>query len=276
MLFSRILTAAILIPLVIVAIFVLPPLGLSLIVAALMLVGAWEWAGLNQLHGYWKAGYVGIGGLLMMVALLSAFVPEGLVVDRLIVMVATLFWVAVSALIRIFPKGWKNTLGRRVLAVPLSLALLCAPVVAVVYIDRGGLGPWMILLLCMMVWGADTGAYIAGRLYGRHKLAPNVSPGKTMEGAWGGMAASILIGLIVSLALGLGSGPAFFMAILGGWIAAVSILGDLTLSMFKRATGIKDSGRLFPGHGGVLDRLDSMLAAAPWYVVGLYLLGIAS
>jgi phosphatidate cytidylyltransferase len=119
-----------------------------------------------------------------------------------------------------------------------------------------------------VVWAADIGAYFVGRLLGRHKLAPKVSPGKTWEGVAGGMAGSLAVGVAGAYWFGI---PAILLAPLAVVCGLVSVIGDLTVSVFKRNAKLKDSGWLLPGHGGVLDRIDSLTAAGPWLALGLQL-----
>jgi phosphatidate cytidylyltransferase len=119
---------------------------------------------------------------------------------------------------------------------------------------------WWIVLMFLGTWGADTGAYFAGRAFGKRKLAPNISPNKTVEGAYGGVATAILgVSLVGGLALGI---PLWVTIPLGVLLAVASIVGDLYESWMKRKFGIKDSGSMIPGHGGILDRIDSFLAVA--------------
>ena len=135
----------------------------------------------------------------------------------------------------------------------------------------GTLGARLAFTLLLIVWAADVGAYAFGRLFGRRKLAPAVSPGKTWEGVTGGL---VTAGLAAGLAAAWVGLPASRLVALGVATALISVLGDLTQSMFKRNVGLKDSGKLLPGHGGVLDRIDSLTAAVPVFVVGLWALNL--
>ncbi|MBS63039.1 MAG: hypothetical protein CMN27_08815 [Salinisphaera sp.] len=161
-------------------------------------------------------------------------------------------------------------MGRTDIGTATGLLTLVAAVAAVTYLHQSDQGALLLLAFFFLVWAADTGAYIAGRTFGRHKLAPAVSPGKTREGAVGGVVAAMVFAGLGAWVLGFGEARLVGFVLLGAWVAVISIVGDLTISMFKRHAGIKDSGTLFPGHGGVLDRLDSVLAAAPWFVAGLH------
>ena len=276
MLGTRVLTAAVALPLAVLAILFLPPMGLAVAVGALMLAGAFEWAALAGLAMRGRAVFVVAAAVVMALALGLSEADGPVSSDGLVLGLAAVFWVGAIGLVVRFPARWHATLGRRPVALVVGLIVLAAPVVAVAYIDQADQGPLLVLLLCLMIWGADTGAYVAGRTLGRHKLVPRVSPGKTIEGAAGGLATAMILGALGALVLGLDGWRTLGVALLGAWIATISIVGDLTISMFKRSAGVKDSGRLFPGHGGVLDRLDSMLAAAPWFVIGLHLVLLAA
>ena len=137
---------------------------------------------------------------------------------------------------------------------------------------RGHAGPELVLYLLVLVWGVDTAAYFAGRRWGRRKLCPHVSPGKT----WAGLYGALLCGLILGAVFGLGAGLVFPEMLLFTLLTLVtvlaSVIGDLLESLLKRSAAVKDSGTLLPGHGGVLDRVDSLTAAAPVFVAGLMLM----
>jgi len=133
-------------------------------------------------------------------------------------------------------------------------------------------GPWLIVWLLFVVWGADVGAYFTGRAIGRHKLAVLVSPGKTWEGAFGGVALSVvtgtLLGAWIPALVALEARP-WRWAVAALALAVVSVFGDLFESALKRARGVKDSGTIFPGHGGMLDRIDALIAALPCFALAV-------
>jgi phosphatidate cytidylyltransferase len=268
MLKTRVITGLILGALLLAGLFLLPPRWAVLFWGAIFLIGAWEWAGFGAARALAaRAAYT----LAIAVLLFAAWKWTGQRENLL-----TLFGVAVAWWLLAFV--W-------LLAAPSRhkpwLALLCGlPVLIPAFIALARLqtsvegfarGPVIVLWLAMMVCAADVGAYFAGRSFGRHKLAPRVSPGKTWEGAGGGLAAVALMAWGGALHFGL---PILASIAFGLCIATVSVIGDLTESMFKRAAALKDSGAILPGHGGMLDRLDSVTAAAPLYALGLFGSGV--
>lgn len=271
MLATRVATAAVLVPLVVAGIVWLPTRVVALIFAVLMAVGAWEWArllGWDAIES--RAGYTLLYAVLAMAfgASMSVASGPGMAVDWLLALTCA-WWLLVVYWLPRFPAGWAATIGRPKVGAVVGQVVLCAAVMAVYAIHAAGQGTGLLLLFFVLIWAADTGAYFIGRALGRHQLAPNISPGKTREGAIGGVVTAMVAAGVGGPVLGYDGVGLACLVLLGGWIAVVAMLGDLTLSMFKRHAGIKDSGALFPGHGGVLDRLDSVLAAAPWFAVGL-------
>lgn len=270
MLSTRIATAAVVVPLVVLGILYLPTLAIALVFAAFMLVGAWEWAGLLRLTSTARIVFVAVVALtLMLVAGLRSHTWM-LGIENLFIGLACIWWLFAIYWISRFPDGWATIIGRLDAGVVIGVITLVAPAAAVTYLHQSDDGALLLLTFFVLVWAADTGAYFAGRALGRHKLAAQVSPGKTWEGAIGGLFTSIIIAGLGAWLLGYMPQQALAFICLGAWIAAISVVGDLTISMFKRQANLKDSGTLFPGHGGVLDRLDSVLAAAPWFVAGLH------
>jgi len=154
--------------------------------------------------------------------------------------------------------------------VKLSIALLVIPaaVLAMLEIQKGPQGGEWLLYSLMMVWVADIGAYFSGKRFGRRKLAANISPGKTREGLWGGLAATTLYSLVAAFHFGLDFERTAYLIVLSLLVTVISVTGDLYESFLKRERGIKDSGKLLPGHGGILDRIDGVLAAMPVFYVG--------
>jgi len=274
-LITRVVTAAVLLPLAVGGIMYLPTAAVTAIFAVLMTIGAWEW---SRLLG-WRRPLARSGYTLIfiIIALVLARRNPGVVnmasTGGGLQLLACFWWlVAVYWLFR-FPRGWGASIGRPLIGAGIGLLVLGAALSAVAAIHAHGRGAWLLLFFFMLIWGADSGAYFCGRGFGRHKLAPRISPGKTREGAAGGVATTLIVAAIGGSLLGYKGGQWVGFIVLGGWIAGISMVGDLTLSMFKRYAEVKDSGTLFPGHGGLLDRLDSTLAAAPWFALGLLWLG---
>lgn len=269
MLLTRVLTAIALLPLVVAAILWLPTDAIAVLAGAAFAIGAWEWGrllGFRTRPGRAVCAAIAVAGFAGL-----WWLPAQHPLPRGLAAAAVLWWLCVIFWIMRFPRGWEATLGRRPLAAALGVVVLGATFLAVLTVHGRADGPALLLLLFVLTWAADTGAYFSGRFLGRHKLAPRVSPGKTWEGAAGGVALATVAAALGGWWLGDGGTPAAW-ALLGAVVAAISILGDLTISMFKRSAGLKDAGHLFPGHGGILDRLDSLLAAAPVYAAGLALL----
>ncbi|MES1951948.1 phosphatidate cytidylyltransferase [Salinisphaera sp. S4-8] len=270
MLATRIATALVVVPLAVLGMLYLPTFAITLVFSVLMLLGAWEWAGLLRLRDTGHVAMVLATAALIFVFALIRSQWWLVAVDNLLIGAACIWWlIAIGWIVR-YPNGWAAVMGRIDVGVATGLLTLVAAVAAVTYLHQSDQGALLLLAFFFLIWAADTGAYIAGRTLGRHKLAPAVSPGKTREGAIGGIVAAMVFAGAGAWVLGYGGERLVGFVVLGAWVAIISIVGDLTISMFKRHAGIKDSGTLFPGHGGVLDRLDSVLAAAPWFVAGLH------
>jgi phosphatidate cytidylyltransferase len=268
MLRTRVLTGCILGVLLLLGLFLLPSRWAVLAFGLVFTIGAWEWAGFGALRGaVARASYTLSVAVLLLLGWRWTDNPAHLTI---LLGSACAWWVIAFLWLILAPTRHRPTLtlicGVAVL-VPAFVALARLQISA----DGFARGPLLVLWLVLMVCAADIGAYFAGRTFGRRKLAPRVSPGKTLEGAVGGQ-------LLVALVAGGGAAyfglpPLAFVAF-GFAVGIFSIVGDLTESMFKRAAALKDSGTLLPGHGGLLDRIDSVTAAAPLYALGLFGSGV--
>jgi phosphatidate cytidylyltransferase len=263
---TRIITAAILIALLLVVILWLPPFATKVAMTAVVLAGAWEWSAFLKLQAV-PARILYVGAVAACLALLwQLTLAEPACV---LLLIAALVWWVVALLWVVFaPRraaSWSAALAGILALAPAWVALVRLRV----DVPRGE--QWLLFALCL-VWAADVGAYFAGRSLGRRKLAPQVSPGKTWEGALGGLVFAALVAAWGSYWFAL---PALRLIPLCLGVVAFSIVGDLTESLLKRFAGLKDSGTLFPGHGGVMDRIDSLTSALPVLLLGLVVLGVA-
>lgn len=263
---QRIITALVLVPLALLVVLGLPEDITALVFAALVLLGAWEWSAfLRPQSRAARIAYVAMCAIMIVLA--RRYASSSPAIYPLLIG-AALWWLIAFAWVSLFPthvsRGAAMIAGVFVL-VPAWVALTRLHAV-------NGHGPQLVLFLLVLVWAADVGAYVVGRWIGKTKLAPRVSPGKTWEGVLGGL---IVAMLFAALALPLIKLPALPFLSLCCAVVMISVIGDLTESLFKRYAGVKDSGTLFPGHGGVLDRIDSVTAAAPFFVLGLGWLGYA-
>lgn len=262
MLKQRILTALILIPLVIAGILYLPVIGIALIFGLLMLMGAWEWSRLSGVQSsVVRVAYVtliaAIFGLLWFdIGSLSQ--RQTLSNTAVVFWVLATIWVMTPGLAR--AQSYFNTL----IKLFAGIGVLAPSWYALVSIHASPqMGPQWILYILFLIWIADSGAYFAGRAYGRHKLAPIVSPGKTWEGAAGAFVLVLLYSLSAPLWLPVAADKGFTLVWMSLLLVPVSIIGDLFESLMKRQSGIKDSGNILPGHGGIMDRFDSLTAVFP-------------
>jgi len=264
----RILSALILVPLVVLGVLRLDIVGFSTMTVVILALGAWEWGPLVPLRGA-PARMAFILATLATVALLWVFARNELLVNAILWSamggwLLILFWITQPALGRTVTPlhaGFKFLLG---------LAVLSSTWLALVVLDsRPDQGPRWVLFLLFLIWFADSGAYFAGRQWGKTKLAPEVSPGKTWEGVMGAMLVCTLFAFGFGRYIGLQGAMLTSFTLVCLVTVLFSIAGDLMESLLKRHHGVKDSGTLIPGHGGVLDRIDSLLAAAPVFVFGL-------
>ena len=264
---KRIATASVLAAVVVVVLLALPESATVVVLTALVLAGAWEWSAFLRLRSWQaRAVYVVILGALLPTSWYLTVTAQG---RETFLMVALAWWIVALCWIVFAPRRvapWSAALAGALALVPAWLALVR------LRLDLPHGAQWVLFSL-VLVWMADVGAYFFGRRFGRLRLAPEVSPGKTWEGVLGGVAASAIVAVL---------GSAWFhlplVTFLPLCLAAVSfsIVGDLTESLLKRFAGVKDSGTLFPGHGGVMDRMDSVTGAVPVLFLGLTLLGVVA
>ena len=266
MLKQRILTALVLAPIAIAGIFYLPALGFSIFIAAILGVGAWEWANL--------AGFSGPARLIYSAVLVALMAGTTLLPALPVLIAGGLWWALALVFMLGYPasaKFWAGTDGNGKFSIGLiGLFNLVPAFVALLVLKQYSDSNFLILLLFFLIWGADVGAYFSGKMFGKHKLAPNVSPGKSWEGFIGGLFTAVMIATAMVYWLGkpvFGSMQSYIFILGCAGIVMVSVLGDLVESMFKRNRGIKDSSNLLPGHGGILDRVDSLLSAGPLFAI---------
>lgn len=232
-------------------------------------LAAWEWGELTGLHASWERG-------VLVVLVLAPMVALGLTLAQplhLLVLLFSVLWWLVIVLALPFYRAGAGGRGPRPQLLTVAAVLTLVPAgMAMVWLHA--LAPLLVVYLIVLVGLADTGAYFAGKALGRTPLAPHISPGKTREGLLGGLVAAFAWSVVVAGIWGLAPMDALVFVLLSILIALVSVVGDLFESILKRQAGAKDSGSLLPGHGGILDRIDSLIAAAPIFLAGLLWLAL--
>lgn len=276
MLKLRVITGLLLAAGVLAALFLLPVSIFAPVAGLVFVVAAWEWSRLAHLSGWARGLFALIFALLLFACgwwLGFQRLPAETVEVRVGFLsgLAVLWWLFATWLVKQYPthaklwsKRWEQTLMGLLVIVPTWAAL--------VFLRAEPEGEWLIVILVVTVVCADTGAFFAGRQWGKHKLAPSVSPGKSKEGFYGGIVSSAVFAAILVVALGRGTNDWWLLALILP-ASLASVVGDLLESMLKRQRGIKDSGKILPGHGGVLDRIDSITAAAPVFALAYALTG---
>ncbi|RTZ75800.1 MAG: phosphatidate cytidylyltransferase [Gammaproteobacteria bacterium] len=271
MLLSRLVTALILVPLVFLAVLKLTEGWFTLLLDLVVLAACWE---LTRLAGLKSVNLRLLTVLIMGVVLYFLYVLENEPWTSGFLQLLAAWWllnlvIMLSGRIRIAPFE-----GRRPLRLLIGMLFLAGAWLALAKLHAlPEVGPELMMFLLVLVWIADSAAYFSGRALGRHKLAPAISPGKTVEGAIGALASAVIpAGFLVWS--GWVQAPAWMLVLLCILTVAVSIGGDLWESVLKRERGVKDSGTILPGHGGVLDRIDSQIAASPFFVAGLAVVGV--
>ncbi|MDP8100464.1 phosphatidate cytidylyltransferase [Phocoenobacter atlanticus] len=286
MLKQRILSALIMIPLALLGLFFLSPLPFFLAISVLVVLGMWEWAqfaGIKRSIGRIIVALVTLGILLFPIMAGTYSIKKADFLNDVttpLLFVGVIWWLVALFLVIGYPKTakfWAKSISAKFIFGFLTLVpfLIAMPALRFYhYHSNPYQGAFLLLYVLVLVWSADSGAYFFGRALGKHKLAPKVSPGKSIEGAIGGLVTAGGVSFIF-----LQVNPSDMLSAKLNMVAfitvsiltvAISILGDLTESMFKRQAGVKDSSNLIPGHGGILDRIDSLTAAVPFFAVAFF------
>ena len=279
MLKLRVITALILAPLIIWSVLVFSHRALAIELGLILTVAAWEWARLSGLQT--NVARIAFSIAMLLVMLLMTWLLHESMQWLPWILLGNLLWWLVGLLLvvtfRLTPEKLPVTFN----GIDIVLNLLAGVfIIGGAFVALTGLhqlsdyGAYYILILLLLIWIADIAAYFTGRKFGRHKLAPRVSPGKTWEGVAGAIVAVILASLVIGKMMHYPATDMSLFAVLVVITIGFSILGDLTESLFKRRAGVKDSSQLLPGHGGILDRIDSLMAAAPVFLLGLIQVGI--
>ena len=272
MLLQRTLTALLLAPLVIGLILLTPTWLFAPIVAIAFLAAMWEWTRLSGLKDTLPRGALLAFTTVLMVL---CWLARDTVWWPLLLGIGVAWWIVVGQWLRHFAFGAAPTRENSLMKLGAGLLVIVPAWVAAVSIHGSGdHGHWWTLLALFIVWAADIGAYFSGRQFGRRKLAPTISPGKTWAGVYGAFVAGAIVAVVGGMLLGVTGGKLFGLLVLSVLTVVASVVGDLLESLMKRHAAVKDSGSLFPGHGGLLDRLDSVFAAMPVFAAGKLLLGL--
>jgi len=272
---TRVIAAAVMLPVAVLGVLFLPSEMLAAAIGLLMIVGLWEWSVLAGLTGLVaRAAYLVVNAIAL-AGLAWAAGPD-LAPIKLVTLAGVAWWLLVPIWLLHFDFAKGDKAWTRALKLFAGSAGVIPAWAAIYWLHHGAAGldhapaqgPMWTLFVLLMVWAADTGAYFAGSRWGSRKLAPRISPGKSWEGLFGGLFLSLLIATaaLPVLKLAWWQLPQLLMLVM--LTVLISIAGDLFESLMKRHAGAKDSSHLIPGHGGVLDRIDSLLAALPVFVLG--------
>jgi phosphatidate cytidylyltransferase len=270
MLKQRIITVLWLLPLALCGFFLLDGGWFALFIGLVVTLAAWEWARLAGIASP-SARVVYALALAILVALLY-WLPG---LARVVLLLGVLWWLLAVAMVLGYPgsaRYWGGIPGRLI----IGLFVLLPAWQGLLLLKQWPQGNALIIAVMVLVWAADIGAYFSGRRFGRHKLAPRVSPGKSWEGLTGGLLTSLLVALLVGIGQQWSVSGLLLSLVVAAVVVSISVVGDLTESMFKRQAGLKDSSNLLPGHGGILDRIDSLTAAIPVFAVLLWWAGWGS
>ncbi|OGT30146.1 MAG: hypothetical protein A3E87_10575 [Gammaproteobacteria bacterium RIFCSPHIGHO2_12_FULL_35_23] len=263
MLKQRIITGSLLAILALIILFFLPVAYFMVITALIVLLGAWEWSFLAGLIEFRTR-------IIYLILMLGAMIGSFFLPVLLVLIIASLWWLIAGYLVVKYP-ATKVYLTRRWVRMIMGFLVLvpCWLTLSILKASNQGIG--LLLFLLCLVWAADIGAYFAGKWWGKDKLIPNVSPGKTWQGLFGGLIFSFFVAVLglIFLKIDFTNWFLIFCAVI--LLNIFAVIGDLFESMLKRYCQLKDSGNILPGHGGILDRIDSLTAAAPIFLLGIML-----
>ena len=273
MLKQRVLTALFLLPLAMAAIFALPAQWFLVLLAVILLGGSWDYRRLAGFSGH-PAGYLLVLVQAIILAILFSCRShwDSDILTYLCIICAA--WLLMFVRLPLYRPAAHPDSAYRVVSFATAIVSVTTGWFAVCWIRIQADGAWLLLLLLLIVWAADTGAYFSGKAFGKKKLAPHISPGKTRAGLLGGLIAGPLIAVLAASLMPLHTIVPAGLVLVSLITVLASVGGDLLISLHKRTSGFKDSSNLLPGHGGILDRLDSLLAAAPFFALGWLVLGI--
>ncbi len=283
---TRLLAALVMAPLAIAAVLLLSTPWMAALSAAAFLIGLWEWLRLAEIDDPIARGVLMVVNLLLMVALVWASrsaTGSSLILFQLMMMLGVIWWLLAVIWLRHYDFASDHNTHARVFKLAAATLSIVPAWCALVLIHASDPEPsllggvqqghvWLLVAL-MIVWAADSGAYFAGRRFGKTKLSPRISPNKTVEGLVGGVIAGMIVALAAAPLAGASMQELPYVAIVAIWTILFSVVGDLYESLLKRHVGAKDSSHLIPGHGGVLDRIDSVLAALPVFALGKLMFG---
>lgn len=267
----RVMTAVVIAVIFLSALFFLSPYAFSLGMAAIVVYASWEWSelsGFSHAVSKWLYTFL-VMSLLMSTGYLLGFSSTGALhpdVGQLLMTWLAPWWAVALLWVQGYPSSavlWGSRWARGFIGLLVLVPAWLAAVILIYSVH----GAWLFFVVVLIVTFADIGAYFSGRQFGKHKLAPSVSPKKTWEGLLGGVAANILLVIALGLFLNLDANNWLMLFVVVIITVLASVLGDLLESMIKRHRGVKDSGNILPGHGGALDRLDSLTAALPIFTL---------
>jgi phosphatidate cytidylyltransferase len=273
MLRQRVITALLLAPIAILLILLLPTSVFACLLAVAFLAASWEWSRLAGVHSHTTRGALLVAAAALFAVL--GWLHTSTWAWHALLIAGVAWWLLACVWLRHFAFAAAPTPENRNLKLLAGVFVVFPAWVAAVGIHGSEpYGHVWVFLAMLLVWAADTGAYFAGRFFGKRKLAPQISPGKTWAGVYGAFITSAVAVLAGGWLLDVRDMRLLGLVILSVFTVAGSIIGDLLESLMKRHANVKDSGALFPGHGGLLDRLDSVFAALPIFALGKWLLGL--